>query len=146
MIVMKFGGSSLESAAAIARVAQIVTDRLAQRPVVVVSAIGKTTQQLLNAAAEAASRQKEQAVARLRDLRQMHEREVGGTLAARYILEAHFLELGELLERLTAGAEMTPEMVDAISSYGERLSSQLIALVFQELHCPRCTLMRAASL
>jgi len=39
MIVMKFGGSSLESASAIERVASIVKSYLAQRPVVVVSAM-----------------------------------------------------------------------------------------------------------
>ena len=136
MIVMKFGGSSLESAAALERVAQIVTQRLAQQPVVVVSAMGKTTQQLLSAGAEAARGQKEQALARLRDLRQMHEREAAGTPAARCILDAHFLELGELLEGLAAVRKMTPELVDAISSYGERLSSQLIALIFQDRGIP----------
>jgi aspartate kinase len=43
MIVMKFGGSSVESAAAIARVAGIVKQRQDRHPVVVVSAMGKTT-------------------------------------------------------------------------------------------------------
>jgi aspartate kinase len=136
MIVMKFGGSSLESAAAIERVAQIVAQRLAQQSVVVVSAMGKTTQQLLSAGAEAARGQKEQALARLRDLRRMHEREAAGTPAARCILDAHFLELGELLEGSAAAGKMTPELVDAISSYGERLSSQLIALIFQDRGIP----------
>ena len=53
MIVMKFGGSSLESAVAIKRVVGIVADRLAQKPVVVVSAMGKTTNKLLAIANEA---------------------------------------------------------------------------------------------
>ena len=39
MIVMKFGGTSVESAAAITRVAGIVQAREARRPVVVVSAM-----------------------------------------------------------------------------------------------------------
>ena len=43
MIVMKFGGTSVESAEAIERVAGIVRDRLDRRPVVVVSAMGRTT-------------------------------------------------------------------------------------------------------
>ena len=47
MIVMKFGGSSVESAAAIERVASIVKARVERRPVVVVSAMGKTTNKLL---------------------------------------------------------------------------------------------------
>ncbi len=53
MIVMKFGGTSVESAEAIGRVAGIVRDRLARRPVVVVSAMGKTTNKLLAIAATA---------------------------------------------------------------------------------------------
>jgi aspartate kinase len=47
MIVMKFGGTSVESASAIARVAGIVKSRANRKPVVVVSAMGKTTNKLL---------------------------------------------------------------------------------------------------
>ena len=56
MIVMKFGGTSVESTEAITRVAGIVRDRLAQQPVVVVSAMGKTTNKLLAIAAAAVAR------------------------------------------------------------------------------------------
>ena len=51
MIVMKFGGSSLKDAAAIERVSSIVASRLPRRPVVVVSAMGDTTDELLALAA-----------------------------------------------------------------------------------------------
>ena len=47
MIVMKFGGTSVQDAQAIDRVAAIVRDRLPERPVVVVSALAKITDQLL---------------------------------------------------------------------------------------------------
>jgi aspartokinase len=53
MIVMKFGGTSVESAAAIERVAGIVNERRDRHPVVVVSAMGKTTNKLLAIAAAA---------------------------------------------------------------------------------------------
>ena len=43
MIVMKFGGTSVESATAIDRVAKIVATRTAESPVVVVSAMSKFT-------------------------------------------------------------------------------------------------------
>jgi aspartate kinase len=43
MTVMKFGGSSLESAGAIQQAVSIVERHLNQNPVVVVSAMGKTT-------------------------------------------------------------------------------------------------------
>src|ERR1700733_11192496 len=53
MIVMKFGGTSLESSDAIARLVRTVNSQLAQRPVVVVSALGKTTNKLLEFAEHA---------------------------------------------------------------------------------------------
>ena len=136
MIVMKFGGSSLESASAIERVVGIVRRAVARNPVVVVSAMGKTTQQLLNMGGEAASGTKERALEKLRALRQTHEREIGALLPASrqteagQILDCHFDEMTDVLEQLAAAGEFTPESVDALSSYGERLSSRLIALVF----------------
>ena len=48
MIVMKFGGTSVEDAAAIDRAAEIVCHRLARDPVVVVSAMAKVTDQLVS--------------------------------------------------------------------------------------------------
>src|ERR1039458_10861663 len=54
MIVMKFGGSSLESAGAIEQAASIVKERLDRKPVLVVSAMGKTTDRLLDAVRSAA--------------------------------------------------------------------------------------------
>ena len=47
MIVMKFGGTSVENAAAIQRVAEIVRSRRENHPVVVVSALAKVTDQLV---------------------------------------------------------------------------------------------------
>jgi len=51
VIVMKFGGSSLASATAIEWVAGIVKSHLAEQPVVVVSAMGKTTDRLMGGVA-----------------------------------------------------------------------------------------------
>src|SRR5437879_13636936 len=84
MIVMKFGGSSLESAAAVERVAGIVRRALARKPVVVVSAMGKTTQQLLTMGEEAVAGGpgENRSLERLRALREMHEREIGELLPA----------------------------------------------------------------
>jgi len=50
MIVMKFGGTSVEDAQAIDRALAIVRARQAQKPVVVVSAMAKVTDQLLTMA------------------------------------------------------------------------------------------------
>ena len=141
MIVMKFGGSSLESAPAVKRVAAIVRRALAREPVVVVSAMGKTTQQLLTLGEEAVAGGPEgnRLLERLHALREMHEREIGLLLPVssqgelRGTLDCHFQEMADLLGQLAVLGEFGPEFVDALSSYGERLSSRLIALVFPHL-------------
>jgi aspartate kinase len=136
---MKFGGSSLESATAIERVAGIVARAVPRRPLVVVSAMGKTTEQLLTMGEEAAAVEKNHALERLLRLREMHEREVGALLphAARetlsLILDSHFHEMADLIEQLARRGEFSPASSDMLASYGESLSSQLIALVFSNL-------------
>jgi aspartate kinase len=72
MIVMKFGGTSVESAAAIERVASIVRVRIDRRPVVVVSAMGKTTNKLLAIADEALKGSRNDALEQLDALQQFH--------------------------------------------------------------------------
>ena len=47
MIIMKFGGSSLKDAHCIRRAVDIVVQHRDEQPVVVVSAIGRTTQALV---------------------------------------------------------------------------------------------------
>ena len=46
-------------------------------------------------------------------------------------LDEHFQELTELVKGLAVLGELTPRSVDAISSYGERLSSFIVALAFR---------------
>lgn len=137
MIVMKFGGTSVESAAAIERVAGIVRARAGRRPVVVVSAMGKTTNTLLAIAADAVNGRRDDALAKLAGLEQFHlleGREAAGperTADLDGIVAAHFGELGELVKGLAVLGELTPRSIDAISAYGERLSSLIVTLAFR---------------
>jgi aspartate kinase len=137
MIVMKFGGSSLESAAAIERVAAIVKERVARRPVVVVSAMGKTTNKLLAIAGAAVNGDREKALDLATELEDYHAREASRVVRQEdlpeleRILESHFQELRELARGLAVLGELTPRSVDAVSSYGERLSSAILTLAFR---------------
>lgn len=137
MIVMKFGGTSVESAAAIERVARIVKARESRRPVVVVSAMGKTTNKLLAIAAAAIDGKRDEYIRQLHDLRDYHSREARLVvpLAERAsldrTLDEHFQELTELVKGLAVLGELTPRSIDAISSYGERLSSYIVTLAFR---------------
>ena len=128
MIVMKFGGTSVASAEAIARVASIVAARSDKRPVVVVSAMGKTTDRLLDIASRAISGQREEALRLVGELEQFHLKE-GGELDG--LVGEIFQELSELIRGLSVLGELTPRSIDAVSSYGELLSSMIVAEVFR---------------
>ncbi len=124
MIVMKFGGTSVESAEAIERIAGIVRDRIARRPVVVVSAMGKTTNKLLAIADAAVAGRRDTALGLLDELRGFHRRESSG-LDIDDQIDAHFQELTELVKGIAVMGEMTPRATDAVRllAKGSRASS-----------------------
>ena len=131
MIVMKFGGSSVESAAAIERVASIVRDRKDRRPVVVVSAMGKTTNRLLAIAQHAAGGDTTQARKLMGELREYHLRESPAEAAS--IIDEHFRELADVVDEVASLGQFPGRLVDAVSAFGERLSSQIVAMAFCKL-------------
>jgi aspartate kinase len=142
MMVMKFGGTSVESAAAIERVAFIVKTRADQHPVVVVSAMGKTTNKLLAIANSAITGKREDYIRQLHDLRDFHSREARQVVPLAHraeldrTLDDHFQEMTELVKGIAVLGELTPRSIDAISSYGERLSSYIVSLAFEHFGLP----------
>jgi aspartate kinase len=142
MIVMKFGGTSVESAAAIERVASIVKARADRKPVVVVSAMGKTTNKLLALASAAIASKREEYIRLIQDLRDSHSREarlivpLSERAELDRMLDDEFQELTELVKGLAVLGELTPRSIDAISSYGERLSSYIVTLAFRRFGIP----------
>ena len=142
MIVMKFGGTSVESASAIERVAGIVRERLAEKPIVVVSAMGKTTNRLLEIARTAIAGRREEFLRLIHDLRAFHSREarlvvpLSERAELDRTLDELFQELTELVKGLAIVGEMTPRSIDAVSSYGERLSSYIVTLAFRHHAIP----------
>jgi len=136
MIVMKFGGTSVESAAAIQRVAGIVSARAERRPLVVVSAMGKTTNRLLAAADKAAAGNLEGALRDAEELREFHQKEARAACAAQPApgLDAAFAflfaQLEESFEGIAREGQLTPALWDETASYGERLSSLVVAAAF----------------
>lgn len=126
-IVMKFGGSSVESAEAMERVVSIVLARKDRNPVVVVSAMGKTTNKLLAMAATAVTGDRQSALAACEELQAFHLAEAPRSKELAGEIEIHFHILEELLKSLSVLQEMTPRTTDIVSSYGERLSSLIFA-------------------
>jgi aspartate kinase len=141
LVVMKFGGTSVEDPAAIGRTADIVAGRVAQgtRPVVVVSAMSKVTDQLLRAAAAAAAGDRTGALAISSRLRCRH-RDTAFALVKtpadiaelQNLIDQKFDSLDEILRGLAAILELTPRVSDLIVSYGERISSRIVAAAFRE--------------
>ncbi|MBV6430865.1 MAG: Lysine-sensitive aspartokinase 3 [Bryobacteraceae bacterium] len=137
MIVMKFGGSSVESAAAISRVASIVKARLDRHPVVVVSAMGKTTNRLLAIAGLAAEGKQSAALSLMEELKAYHATEASAIVLPEdqprllALLDEHFAELGHMVAEIAEVEAFSPRLVDAVSSLGERMSSQVVSLAFR---------------
>jgi aspartate kinase len=136
VIVMKFGGTSVEDAAAMERACEIVRCRLPQKPVVVVSAMAKVTDQLVAMGQAAGSGDSESALALSRTMRERHYNAASELLGTGMFtrfhaeLEADFNSLDELLRGIAAVGEITPRSTDAVLSFGERLSSKIVASAF----------------
>ncbi len=138
MIVMKFGGTSVQDGSAMRRVVEIVEREKHRHPVVVVSAIAGATngllamgQTALSGDTRAAEEVLSQLVSRHRwilfdlALSKSTEREVADVVA-RYAEELGNFTRGVVLLR-----ELTPRIQDAMVSYGERLSVQLLTAAAQ---------------
>jgi aspartate kinase len=126
MIVMKFGGSSVATAERIRRVAEIVTTRISEKPALVLSAMGDTTDHLLEAAS-AALRDGVVSIEAIVDLHRntLAELRLGDQAAAE--MEALLGELRSLLTGIALIKELSDKTRDYLVSFGERLSVRLVA-------------------
>ncbi|HET7586133.1 MAG TPA: lysine-sensitive aspartokinase 3 [Gemmatimonadaceae bacterium] len=138
MIVLKFGGTSVGDADAIARAAEITRSRLTRQPIVVVSALAGATNALLAIAEQASRGQLIAAMRGVESLRERHLREADALLGAgevaddaRAELSATFDELASLAEALSVLGHLTPRSQDAIAVQGELLSSHLVETAFR---------------
>jgi aspartate kinase len=143
VIVLKFGGTSVGDAEAIARTAAIVASRQGQRPIVVVSALAGVTNQLLAIGEQAARGHLIGAVRAVEAVRTRHleqaavllgDSDAGAEVSAE--LSAMCDELAHLAEALSTLGDMSPRSVDAIASYGEQMSSLLCVAAFERHGLP----------
>jgi aspartate kinase len=132
MIVMKFGGSSVANAERIRHVADIVKSQLEQKPVLVLSAMGDTTDYRLEAAAEA-YRKGVVSVSRIEKIHLNTIKEL--KLPSRIEKEIRPLleELRSLLSGVSIIRELTPRTKDYMVSFGERLSVRIATAYFASL-------------
>eukprot|EP01038_Epipyxis_sp_PR26KG_P014641 gene14641-19668_t len=135
-IVMKFGGSSLATAERITYVSKLIRKhvQLGYHPIIVCSAMGKTTNALLSSGDFALSGQV--GVDSLRTLHITTAMTLG--LSQQTIDQVNGLidELERLLEGVKYIGELTPRTLDALVSFGERLSVRLVAATLNKLGVP----------
>jgi aspartate kinase len=137
---MKFGGTSVEDALAMERTAAIVRGRRERglETVVVVSAMAKVTDLLLAAAAAAGRGDKTGALAIGARLRHRHVDTAAALLNTEYLIPLHaalhleFDALDDLLRGIAAVGELTPRTNDLVVSFGERMSSRMVAAAFAQ--------------
>jgi len=135
-VVMKFGGTSVEDAAAIRRVSQLVRRQRRYRPIVVVSALAEVTDQLVTAGKSAAEGKRESAKEILERLRQRHAEVAAELLSADEHkslcsqLERAFQLLHTLIDSIAADGQFAPRVQDHFLGLGEFLSSKLLSLAF----------------
>jgi aspartate kinase len=137
MIVMKFGGTSVENEEAIRRVADIVHDRLGERPIVVVSAMAGVTDSLVAMSAAAASGSLPEALKLLRKIRQRHLAVLSALVsgpreaAVRQEVQALLDSTQDVLRGVAALGELTPRSTDNILAVGELLSSRIVSAALE---------------
>ena len=137
-LTMKFGGTSVGSPEAIAQVVEIVRDHMAQSHelAVVVSAMSGVTDLLLESASAAASGHKDMYAAINATIAEKHHAVIDALISSQPGRDAIRAEVEDLLrghlelcEAVSLLGEATPRISDALVSYGERLSSRVIAAV-----------------
>jgi aspartate kinase len=130
---MKFGGSSVADAVCMRQVAQLVRAALPRAPLVVLSAAGKTTDALFQAARTAEAGALPEALEASRAIFLRHKAiadelfPLGVPVDLLRALDKQREELDLLLRGVGFLCELSPRSMDAIASQGERLSTLLFA-------------------
>jgi len=138
---MKFGGTSVGGAEAIAKSADIVAAARKEwdQVAVIVSAMSGVTDLLLKGAHTAASGDGETFKQIAKDLRAKHETAINGLVETQHVASLRerilpsLAEFESLCHAVHILGEASPRAIDAISSLGERMSIHLVAARLRQL-------------
>jgi len=140
-ITMKFGGTSVGSADAITNVVAITKREVAagHQVAIVVSAMSRVTDGLLNIIQMAESGDKWGYLSEVQKIRERHDETVYALIPPGKSRDALALSLSKLLDEVVEIchavnilSEASPRIRDAVVSYGERLSARLVAAALAE--------------
>ncbi len=139
-LVMKFGGTSVGSAEAMAQAVEIVRQARQEWPrvVVVTSALSGVTNLLLDSASQAAAGNAQRFIGGAAELKALHtsiaEKLIAEAAAqAQMRSEINLLvsEFTNLCHAINVLGEATPRALDAVASLGERMSIRLLAAALE---------------
>jgi aspartokinase/homoserine dehydrogenase 1 len=138
MIVLKFGGTSVANAQNIQLAINIITEKSKKEKLaVVVSALSGVTDMLLNASQKAASKD-ENYKNNIEEIKQKHFDTISLLIDSNnqnqllIKINSQINQLQTLLDGCFLLGELSPRTSDAIASFGELLSSQIIATALQQ--------------
>lgn len=140
MKVLKFGGTSVGSPKAIEQVVRIIhREQHPDVPVLVFSAMGSTTDTLLEISRLAVAQKQEQAMARFEQLQRWHFDLVNELIAQksnrhtlRHQLFSYFSRLEQMFHSLAVLQDLSPMVQDQILSHGEFISTRILNTLLQE--------------
>ena len=153
IVVMKFGGTSVEDSHAIERLVRTVRSRMNFGVVVVVSALARVTDRLLTVGKLAEKGDWPEVEAELEVLQGRHERVAGELVSedsyprVKKALDDGFGAIRVLLREVGSGGQLTPKAQDHLLGFGESFSSKIVAAALRhqgvdaELVDPRCCII-----
>ncbi len=143
MIVLKFGGTSLGTAALLSSIADIINMRRKEgRLAVVVSACGDTTDKLIEAIEHAVGGRSEQCNSVMREMGTFHLNLVSRAVgkhdheSATNMIRERLSMLAEHLKEIALLRECSAKTKDFIIGHGEELSSMILTSVLQAKGIP----------
>jgi aspartokinase/homoserine dehydrogenase 1 len=138
MIVLKFGGTSVANAQNIQKVIAIVNQKAKDNKLaVVVSALSGVTDMLINASKKAATKDETYKTI-IEEIKQKHFDTIADLVDAAnqnqllIKINSQINQLQTLLDGCFLLGELSPRTSDAVASFGELLSSQIIATALQQ--------------
>eukprot|EP00898_Chlorokybus_atmophyticus_P007665 jgi/Chlat1/78/Chrsp1S00209 len=128
-VVMKFGGSSVATAHRMKEVANLVMSFRDERPIIVLSAMGKTTNALIRAGEQAVEHGYDQDFLEesLTTVKQLHYTTADELGVSREVVKGLLEELTQLLTGVSLMRELTSRTLDYLVSFGERMSTRLFS-------------------
>ncbi|XP_077212135.1 aspartokinase 2, chloroplastic-like isoform X2 [Tasmannia lanceolata] len=127
--VMKFGGSSVASAERMREVADLILSFPEERPVIVLSAMGKTTNNLLQAGEKAVNCgvSKVSDIDELSFIKELHIKTMDELGVDRSAISMHLDVLDQLLKGIAMVKELSLRARDYLVSFGECMSTRIFA-------------------